>query len=145
MGRRAFGSSIHEMWPAPAVIREEAERPPLTPFGVRLRTLRKAKGFTQAVLGGRMGISQQTIAMLERGHRVPSMRMLERLCMGLNVSASDLLAPTSLDASPTLWAELDDALTDIEACLQRLRTITSAIAQKSAEAPELSGELSDDD
>ncbi len=66
--------------------------PPLTALGKALLSARKWKGLTQTDLGLRAGISPASLSPLERGRANPSYATLSRLCVGLEVKTSELIA-----------------------------------------------------
>lgn len=53
--------------------------------------LRKEKGLTQVELAAKLGVSQGAVSMIERGDRMPSMKMLLKLSKVLGVSIEDLI------------------------------------------------------
>lgn len=59
--------------------------PPLPPFARRLAALRKAAGLTFYALGKKAGVSQQTIAHLERGRNGPTWEVVQKLADALGV------------------------------------------------------------
>lgn len=60
-------------------------------FGLRLRRLRKAKGFTQVELAEAIGVSQPTIAYYEREDGVPGALQIVKLAETLDIAAENLL------------------------------------------------------
>jgi transcriptional regulator with XRE-family HTH domain len=60
--------------------------------GAVLRRLRTERGFSQAVLGERSRVSQDTISMVERGLPGLSFETFMRLAAGLEIRPSELLA-----------------------------------------------------
>ena len=62
----------------------------LTQLGMRIRYLRKKKGYSQLDLSLEAGINKNYISDLERGTRNPSLVMLERLANALDVDLSTL-------------------------------------------------------
>lgn len=54
-------------------------------FGRHVRSLRRARGFTQAVLAERAGLSEDTIRRLEHGTFSPSLRTVNQLVGGLGL------------------------------------------------------------
>lgn len=50
-----------------------------------LRRERKARGFSQVVLGRRAAISRTTLSRIENGDRLPSLEMLQRLADALDL------------------------------------------------------------
>ena len=65
---------------------------PMTPISVRIEEVRKVKGWSQAELARRSGVSQSTISRLEAGS-TPSIYLanLERLAAVLEVDPGYLL------------------------------------------------------
>jgi len=57
----------------------------VTDVGPRLRRLRQAKGWAQWQMGERCGVAQSKISEIERGKRMPGVRILMRLCAALRV------------------------------------------------------------
>ena len=52
-----------------------------TPFGARLREIRRGKGLTQAVVARSLGVSVPYLSQLENGRRgQPSPAMVDRIC-----------------------------------------------------------------
>lgn len=63
-------------------------------FGVRLATLRKAAGYTQAELGEELDISQRMMAYYEGQTEHPPTTLLPALARALRVSTDELLGMT---------------------------------------------------
>ncbi|MGA1869175.1 MAG: helix-turn-helix domain-containing protein [bacterium] len=57
--------------------------------GKRIRALRKAKNFTQEVLGEKAGISYKFIGEIERGQVNPSLDTLSAIANALNVDIGE--------------------------------------------------------
>ncbi|MGM9601424.1 MAG: helix-turn-helix domain-containing protein, partial [Faecousia sp.] len=51
----------------------------------RIKSLRQKLGLTQSEFGGKIGISQNYVWMIEKGDRVPSERTLADICRVFNV------------------------------------------------------------
>ncbi len=60
-------------------------------FGIRLRTLRKARGMTQIEMSIEFGIDRSFISDVERGKKAISLPLLEVIAIGFGLSMSDLL------------------------------------------------------
>lgn len=60
-------------------------------FGVRLRSLRKRRGWTQVELADYLGLRRTYISDLERGKRNVSLLTLEIIGRGFGMSVSQLL------------------------------------------------------
>lgn len=71
--------------------RIEDRDPKKVAFGVRVRTKREQKGFTQAELGRMIGLSENSVVQYETGRAVPKTANFERLAEALGVSSRYLL------------------------------------------------------
>jgi transcriptional regulator with XRE-family HTH domain len=60
-------------------------------FGLRLRSLRKKKGWTQIELADYLGLRRTYISDLERGKRNVSLLTMEVIARGFKLSVSQLL------------------------------------------------------
>ena len=65
--------------------------PFLKAFGIRIKTLRLQKGFSQEQLGLIAELDRTYISGIERGLRNVSLINLERLAVALNVEPAELL------------------------------------------------------
>ncbi len=63
-------------------------------IGERLASMRQQRGLSQAELARLLGIGQSTIAMYEKGRRLPEYRLLVRLADFFGVSTDYLLGRT---------------------------------------------------
>jgi len=63
----------------------------LTRFGQRVRTLRKARGFSQETFADRCGLDRTYIGGIERGERNLALRNIEAIAQALAISISELL------------------------------------------------------
>lgn len=61
-------------------------------LGVRVRKLRKKRGWTQVEMAEKVGIDRSFLADVERGKRNISILNLHAIAIGLQVSLSKLLA-----------------------------------------------------
>jgi DNA-binding XRE family transcriptional regulator len=61
-------------------------------FGIRLRTLRKARGMTQLEMSIEFGIDRSFISDVERGKKAISLPLLAVIAIGFGMSMSDLLS-----------------------------------------------------
>ena len=60
-------------------------------LGRAVHKLRTERGWSQADLVLRVGMDRNDISLIELGRNSPSVRMLMRLCLALDVRAADLL------------------------------------------------------
>jgi DNA-binding XRE family transcriptional regulator len=60
-------------------------------FGIRLRTLRKARRMTQIEMSIEFGIDRSFISDVERGKKAISLPLLEVIAIGFGLTMSDLL------------------------------------------------------
>jgi transcriptional regulator with XRE-family HTH domain len=61
-------------------------------LGTVARAARTRAGLTQADVAERVGVASEVYGRLERGHMLPSVVTLRKLCLTLNVTADELLA-----------------------------------------------------
>jgi transcriptional regulator with XRE-family HTH domain len=64
----------------------------LVSMGNRIRKLRKARGWTQAVMAEKIGIDRSFLADVERGKRNVSILNLDLIAKGFRVSLSQLFS-----------------------------------------------------
>lgn len=60
-------------------------------FGIRLRQLRKAKGWSLLELSVRANINHNYLSDLENGRRNPTLMILQRLSSAFDITVSSLL------------------------------------------------------
>ncbi len=56
----------------------------------KLRSRRRACGLSQAELAGRVGVSRQTVNMIESGEYNPTLALCLRLCRALGCTLDEL-------------------------------------------------------
>ena len=61
-------------------------------FGLRLRMLRKQKGWTQVQMSDSLGIDRSYISDVERGKKNVSLPTMEVIALGFEISLSKLLS-----------------------------------------------------
>ena len=66
------------------------KKPILVKFGLRVRSLRKARNLTQKELGEITGFHHNYIGMIERGDRNPSLENIEVFANAFEMSLSEL-------------------------------------------------------
>ncbi|MFH1571219.1 MAG: helix-turn-helix transcriptional regulator [Gemmatimonadota bacterium] len=59
-------------------------------FGLRIRSLRRAQGWSQIELGERAGLDHTYIGGIERGERNPSLDAIQKLADGLGIDLGEL-------------------------------------------------------
>jgi transcriptional regulator with XRE-family HTH domain len=69
-------------------------------LGMALREARNDSGLTQLELAGRVGIVSAIVTRLERGHMLPSLLLVRRLCMALQADANTLLGLSPAKPAP---------------------------------------------
>jgi transcriptional regulator with XRE-family HTH domain len=60
-------------------------------FGIRLKTLRKAKGLSQEELAERSGLNRPYISAIEKGKRNFSLEVMEKLAGAMGVEIRELI------------------------------------------------------
>ena len=66
-----------------------------------IRERRLAQGWSQQDLGYRVGCTKQHISDLEHDKAMPSLRLLRRLALALNIPEPDLLADSITPPEPS--------------------------------------------
>ena len=69
----------------------------------RIKALRKERGLTQVQLASRVGLSQPSIVLAERGEDQLTLRTLRKIALGLEVDLVDLFRESD-DMDPVLKA-----------------------------------------
>ncbi len=74
-------------------------------LGIRIRQVRKAKGWSQEELAKRCGISMSFLGHIERGTRIMSLETFVSLCGALDTGADELLfgIPNASDTVLGMW------------------------------------------
>jgi len=67
-------------------------------FGARLAALREKRGLTQAALAELIGMTQQQVTYYERRARSPSLEVVQRIALALDVPISALTPGASVEA-----------------------------------------------
>lgn len=92
-------------------------------LGIRIAILRISKGWSQAELARRIGVSTSAVGMYEQGRREPSLGLLVQLSQELGASTDYLLTGEMPDSSLSSVPELPN-LTVRTAALFRLLSRT---------------------
>ena len=74
-------------------------------MGMRIRQVRKAKGWSQDELAKKCGISMSFLGHIERGSRIMSMETFSNICLALDAGADELLwgVANPSDAVLDMW------------------------------------------
>ncbi len=74
-------------------------------MGMRIRQVRKAKGWSQNELAEKCGISMSFLGHIERGTRIMSMETFANICNALDAGADELLwgVAAASDAVLNMW------------------------------------------
>ncbi len=77
--------------------------------GMRIRQVRKVKGWSQDALAKRCGISMSFLGHIERGTRIMSLETFVSICAALEAGADELLwgVPHPSDAVLDMWHPAD--------------------------------------
>ncbi len=78
-------------------------------IGMRIRQVRKAKGWSQGILAQKCGISMSFLGHIERGTRVMSMETFVVICNVLDTGADELLWGIVQPSGSMLgmWGQMD--------------------------------------
>ena len=60
-------------------------------WGRRIRAFRKFRGFTQEKLARKLGIPIAELGRIERGYEMPSIEMLKRCSVILNITVTEMM------------------------------------------------------
>lgn len=104
--------------------RKTTTEPPLSSnalIGLRLRHFRLAKGFSQAQLAQKIGVTRETITAYESGRARLLDDVIARLALVLSVSADNLLGLKAADTTPT-----DTPSVQIARRMQRIKKLPAA-------------------
>lgn len=87
-----------------------------TKMGLRIRQVRKAKGWSQEALAKKVGIGMSFLGHIERGSRIMSMETFVGICEALGVGADELLWGIAHPSESLLeiWDRSDQKASDIE-------------------------------
>jgi transcriptional regulator with XRE-family HTH domain len=61
-------------------------------FGAAMKRWREKRGLTQDSLAGLAGIASSYASHIERGEHVPSLTVILKLCLALNITPGELLS-----------------------------------------------------
>ena len=91
-------------------------------LGIRIAILRISKGWSQAELAQRIGVSVSAVGMYEQGRREPSLSLLVRLAQELGATTDYLLMGETPDSDPAAAPELPSLTVRTEALMRLLRS-----------------------
>ena len=91
-------------------------------LGIRIAILRISKGWSQAELAQRIGVSASTVGMYEQGRREPSLALLVRLAQELGATTDYLLMGETPDSNPSSASDLPSLSVRTEALMRLLRS-----------------------
>ena len=66
---------------------------------IRLREIRKARGYTQNKLAMKSGLSRQAIVVIESGQKSPTLNTLAKIANAIDVTVSQLIGESDLNVS----------------------------------------------
>ena len=89
-------------------------------LGIRIAILRISKGWSQAELARRIGVSTSAVGMYEQGRREPSLGLLVRLAQELGVTTDYLLTGEPPASDPLTTSELPSITVRTEALIRLL-------------------------
>lgn len=90
-------------------------------FGIKLKTLRKARGMTQQQLGDRLGVSASAIGMYEQDRRKPDHDTLKKMCLLFEVPSDYFLMEEHALGGPFGRADNSDVSALLQGFFQQLR------------------------
>lgn len=79
------------------IARESGEAAPAEPLdlGIRVRELRKAKGWTLEQAATQAGLARSTLSKIENGQMSPTYEALKKLALGMAISVPQLFTPAA--------------------------------------------------
>ena len=89
-------------------------------LGIRIAILRISKGWSQAELARRIGVSTSAVGMYEQGRREPSLGLLVRLAQELGATTDYLLMGETSASDPSATPELPSISVRTEALIRLL-------------------------
>ena len=89
-------------------------------LGIRIAILRLSKGWSQAELARRIGVSTSAVGMYEQGRREPSLSLLVRLAQEFGVTTDYLLMGETPHSGPSAASELPSIAVRTEALIRLL-------------------------
>ncbi len=89
-------------------------------IGRRIRTLRKAKGFTQEALAEAIDRSVPYVSHIERASKRGSLETMSRIATALNVSMDYLLTGTNSSDVSAFMPEMEAILKDCLPCEKQI-------------------------
>ena len=90
-------------------------------LGIRIAILRRSKGWSQAELARRIGVSTSAVGMYEQGRREPSLALLVRIAKEFGATTDFLLMGDSPRSNLPTSSDLTSIPVRAEALLRSLR------------------------
>ncbi len=79
-------------------------------LGLKIKELRKRKGFTQEQLAELINMEQNSISVIESGRNFPTLGTLEKIAQILEVNLSDFFNYDYIDDIETIKASTEDII-----------------------------------
>jgi len=76
-------------------------------LGLRLRALRESHGLSQRGLAKQTGVSHATVSLIEQGRMSPSIGVLKKLLLGLDMSIADFFAMETVPEPRPFFAQAE--------------------------------------
>lgn len=89
-------------------------------LNIRLAYLRIGKGWSQAELARRIGVSASAVGMYEQGRREPSLSLVVQLAREFGVSTDYLLTGETQQGKPSATSETSPIAVRVENLIQYL-------------------------
>lgn len=96
-------------------------------FGIRLKTLRKQRGYSQEKFSEMINVAQNTLSNIENGNHFCSADTLEKIADALEVVPQDLFNFGRKNPQLKLLDEIDEVLTNNPERISDIWRITKAL------------------
>lgn len=98
-------------------------------FGMRIKEIRKKRGYTQEQIAGKIGIEPPNISKLEKGTHFPQPENIEKIAKALNVDIKELFNFDHHQNKKDLRNEIDKILDNNPEKLQDFYKIIKALTE----------------
>ena len=113
-----------------------------------LKQKRHKSGLTQAILAEKASTSTQYIAMIELGRKFPSLEMLKRLAIALEIDSLDFFTPLPIPAGSlkelqkTIFNDMEKEITKLvnKAIQQGIKNVISGYKMETKNTPAKNGD-----